>query len=105
MNFENESEYDLKEEKEIIEDNDFKFDDSWIHNDDKKILLNHLKELYTKQFSWAGDYLIKNMVMYHYKQTVERMSLQEEKQKYLKEKHEQHNKENDSLDIDEFLKD
>ena len=105
MNFENESEYDLKEEKEIIEDNDFKFDDSWIHNDDKKILLNHLKELYTKQFSWAADYLIKNMVMYHYRQTVQRMSEPEQKEQYLKEKEEQKNKETQSLNIDEFLKD
>jgi len=65
MNFENESEYDLKEEKEIIEveDENYEIDDSWIHNDDKKILLNHLKELYTKQFSWAADYIITNMVL------------------------------------------
>ena len=105
MNFENESEYDLKEEKEIIEDNDFNFDDSWIENDDKKILLNHLKELYTMQFPWAADYLIKNMVLYHYKNTVKKMSEPEEKKQYLKEKEEQKNKETKSLNIDEFLKD
>jgi len=51
MNFENE----LVEEKEIIEveDPNYDIDDSWIENDDKKILLNHLKELYTMQFPWA----------------------------------------------------
>jgi len=105
MNFENESE--LVEEKEIIEveDENYEIDDSWIHNDDKKILLNHLKELYTKQFSWAADYLIKNMVMYHYRQTVQRMSEPEQKEQYLKEKEEQKNKETQSLNIDEFLKD
>ena len=103
MNFENESEYDLKEEKEIIED--FEFDDSWIYNEDKKILVTHLKELYTKQFGWAAEYLITNMVLYHYKNTVKRMSQPENKKQYLKEKQEQKNKENDSLDINEFLKD
>jgi len=105
MNFENESE--LVEEKEIVEveDPNYEIDDSWIHNDDKKILLNHLKELYTKQFSWAADYLIKNMVMYHYRQTVQRMSEPEQKEQYLKEKEEQKNKETQSLNIDEFLKD
>jgi len=105
MNFENESE--LVEEKEIVEveDPNYEIDDSWIENDDKKILLNHLKELYTKQFSWAADYLIKNMVMYHYRQTVQRMSEPEQKEQYLKEKEEQKNKETQSLDIDEFLND
>lgn len=105
MNFENDSE--LVEEKEIIEveDPNYEIDDSWIHNDDKKILLNHLKELYTKQFSWAADYLIKNMVMYHYRETVKRMSGPEQKEQYLKEKEEQKNKESQSLDINEFLND
>lgn len=105
MNFENESE--LVEEKEIVEveDENYEIDDSWIHNDDKKILLNHLKELYTKQFSWGADYLIKNMVMYHYRQTVQRMSEPEQKKQYLKEKEEQKNKETQSLNIDEFLND
>jgi hypothetical protein len=103
MNFENE----LVEEKEIIEVEDPKYDidDSWIENDDKKILLNHLKELYTMQFPWAADYLIKNMVLYHYKNTVKKMSEPEEKKQYLKEKEEQKNKETKSLNIDEFLKD
>jgi len=103
MNFENE----LVEEKEIIEveDPNYDIDDSWIENDDKKILLNHLKELYTMQFSWAADYLIKNMVLYHYKNTVKKMSEPEEKKQYLKEKEEQKNKETKSLNIDEFLKD
>jgi len=103
MNFENE----LVEEKEIIEveDPNYDIDDSWIENDDKKILLNHLKELYTMQFPWAADYLIKNMVLYHYKNTVKKMSEPEEKKQYLKEKEEQKNKETKSLNIDEFLKD
>ena len=72
---------------------------------DKKILLNHLKELYEKQFSWAAPYLVKTMVMYHYRQTIERMSQPEQKEQYLKEKIEQKKKEHDSLDIEEFLKD
>jgi len=53
----------------------------------------------------GADYLIKNMVLYHYKNTVKKMSEPEEKKQYLKEKEEQKNKETKSLNIDEFLKD
>ena len=105
MNIENEIVAEEIVAEEIVAEEIEPIDDKWIDNKDKKILLNHLKELYEKQFSWAAPYLVKTMVMYHYRQTVERMSQPEQKEQYLKEKIEQKKKEHDSLDIEEFLKD
>tara|TARA_R110002153_G_scaffold17139_1_gene59771 strand:+ start:227 stop:544 length:318 start_codon:yes stop_codon:yes gene_type:complete len=89
----------------IEEEEEEQIDDSWIDNKDKKILLNHLKELYEKQFSWAAPYLVKTMVKYHYTNTIKNMCEPEQKEKYLLEKIEEKKKENQSLDINEFLKD
>ena len=62
MNFENE----LVEEKEIIEveDPNYDIDDSWIENDDKKILLNHLTA-YNHLFYYLFTYDVRRN-MYNY---------------------------------------
>ena len=60
-------------------------DDSFLKIDDKKNLLLHLKNLYTKKFPWADAVLLKILIKKHYNETIKNMN----KEDYLNEKENQ----------------
>jgi hypothetical protein len=57
-------------------------DDSWVHEIDKKNLIDHIKKLYKEKFTWADNILMKVLVKRHYNETIKGMN----KEEYLKEK-------------------
>lgn len=79
-------------------------DDTWIENEDKLLLVTNLKKFYENKFDWSPDYLINIFVTHHYREIVKLMSVPEQKEQYLREKEEQKDKENNPMDISEFLK-
>ena len=57
-------------------------DDSWVLPEDKRKLLQHIKELYSKKYEWADDILMKCLMKHHYNEVITAM----DKDEYLKEK-------------------
>ena len=68
-------------------------DDSWVHEIDKKNLIDHIKKLYNEKFTWADNILMKVLVKRHYNETIKGMN----KEEYLKEK--------EDTSVDKYLED
>ena len=49
---------------------EIKVDDSFVRDEDKKILLLHLKKMYAKKFEWADMNLVKVLMMHHYEEVI-----------------------------------
>lgn len=56
--------------------------DTFVSDEDKQKLLNHLKQLYSTKFEWADDTLIKALIKHHYNETIKQI----DKVAYLKDK-------------------
>tara|TARA_R110002020_G_scaffold80434_3_gene200690 strand:+ start:2618 stop:2851 length:234 start_codon:yes stop_codon:yes gene_type:complete len=57
-------------------------DDSYITNEDKKLLLQYIKNIYINKHQWADETLQKCLIMNHYNEVIKKMN----KEEYLQEK-------------------
>lgn len=68
-------------------------DDSFIEENDRKNLIEYIKNFYKEKYSWADNILMRVLVKRHYNETIKGMN----KEEYLKDK--------EDINIDKYLDD